>query len=99
MHVLKFGGARAGHLRRRRRQFLVTFNRMVRFSGNFSLLILMFWGNLAGAQSISQVRITGQIKNEERVTLPNTAPALVKRSVDTGRMNGGQNLGRMILQL
>jgi len=77
----------------------VTFNRIVRFSGNFSLLILMFWGNLAGAQSVSQARITGQIKNEERVTLPNTAPALVKRSVDTGRMNGGQNLGRMILQL
>jgi hypothetical protein len=77
----------------------VTFNRIVRFSGNFSLLILMFWGNLAAAQLISQARIAGQIKNEERVTLPNTAPALVKRSVDTGRMNGGQNLGRMILQL
>jgi subtilase family serine protease len=78
---------------------LVTSNRIIRFAGNFSLLILMSWGNLARAQSISQVRIVGQIKNEERVTLPNTAPALVKRSVDTGRMNGGQNLGRMILQL
>jgi subtilase family serine protease len=77
----------------------VTSNRIIRFVGNFSLLILMSWGNLARAQSISQVRIVGQIKNEERVTLPNTAPALVKRSVDTGRMNGGQNLGRMILQL
>ena len=77
----------------------MTSNRIIRFVGNFSLLILMSWGNLARAQSISQVRIVGQIKNEERVTLPNTAPALVKRSVDTGRMNGGQNLGRMILQL
>jgi hypothetical protein len=78
---------------------LGTSNRIIRFVGNFSLLILISWGNLARAQSISQARIVGQIKNEERVTLPNTAPALVKRSVETGRMNGGQNLGRMILQL
>ena len=51
------------------------------------------------AQAGPQVRIVTPIKNEVRVTLKDSTPVLVKHSVDTGRMAGGQNLGRMILLL
>jgi subtilase family serine protease len=47
----------------------------------------------------SQTRIAGAIKNEERVTLKGTTSSLLAKSQDTGRMAGGQNLGRMLLLL
>ena len=77
---------------------MLTSNRIVRWIVVLSALLLLFWGNMARAQS-AQVRIVSTIKNEERVTVPNSAPALIKRSVDTGRLPGGQSLGRMLLLL
>lgn len=50
-------------------------------------------------QTGAQARITTPIKNEVRITVKDSTPALVKHSVDAGRMAGGQNLGRMILLL
>jgi large repetitive protein len=55
---------------------------------------------LASAQTAtSQTRIASAIKNEERVTVKGTASPLIARSLETGRMAGGQDLGRMVLLL
>jgi hypothetical protein len=56
--------------------------------------------SLACAQTVtSQTRIASAIENEERVTVKGTTSPLLARSVETGRMAGDQNLGRMILLL
>jgi subtilase family serine protease len=44
-------------------------------------------------------RIVTEVKNEQRVAVEGTTPVLVAVSAETGRLSGGQNLGRMILQL
>ena len=55
---------------------------------------------LAFAQpAMCQTRITGAIKNNERVPVSGTTPSVVAQSVDAGRIPGGQNLGRMLLML
>ncbi|HEY4980100.1 MAG TPA: protease pro-enzyme activation domain-containing protein, partial [Candidatus Acidoferrum sp.] len=53
----------------------------------------------AFGQAAPQARLLNPIKNEQRVTIEKTTSPLVSRSVDTGRISGGQNLGRMILLL
>jgi hypothetical protein len=56
--------------------------------------------SVACAQTaMSQTRIVNTIKNEERVAVRGTTSSLLAKSVDTGRMAGGQNLGRMLLLL
>jgi hypothetical protein len=52
-----------------------------------------------GQTAVSQTRITNAVNNEERVPLLGSTPALLAKSMDTGRVSGGQNLGRMILML
>jgi subtilase family serine protease len=74
-------------------------NRSSRIAGVMSLLMVWAWGEAAMAQDAPQARIASTIKNEERVVLKGTTPPLLAKSVDKGRMPGGQNLGRMILQL
>jgi pro-kumamolisin-like protein/Big-like domain-containing protein len=49
--------------------------------------------------AMSQTRIVNTIKNEERVAVRGTTSPLIAKSVETGRMAGGQNLGRMLLLL
>jgi len=48
---------------------------------------------------MSQTRIAETIKNEQRVTVNRTTSPLLAKSVETGRLPGGQNLGRMLLLL
>jgi pro-kumamolisin-like protein/Big-like domain-containing protein len=76
-----------------------TNNRAVRIVAFFSLIVVMLWGYQAQAQAGAQARIVSQINDEERITVPSTTPALVKRSVDSGRVAGGEKLGRMLLLL
>jgi len=52
-----------------------------------------------GQTATAQTRITGMIKNEERVAVARTTSQLLSKSRETGRMAGGQNLGRMVLVL
>ncbi len=56
-------------------------------------------GLAIGQTAMSQTRIAGTIKNEERVTVEGTTSRLLAKSTETGRMSGGQNLNRMILLL
>lgn len=56
-------------------------------------------GLVSPQTAISQTRIAGVVNNQERVVLRGTTPALLAKSTDTGRLPGGQNLGRMILLL
>lgn len=53
----------------------------------------------AGAVAQVQSRIAGVINNEVRVALQGTISPLIRASVDTGRMPGEKNLGRMVLML
>jgi len=78
---------------------LVTSRRAVRWFAIITFLASAFAPLRLTAQTGAQARIVAPVKNEVRVTVKDTTPALVKRSVDTGRMAGGQNLGRMILLL
>jgi hypothetical protein len=78
---------------------LVTSNRFVRFTSAIVFFAIILWGNLAQAQSSGQARIDSPIKNEERVVVRGSVSPFLKASVDTGRMAGGQNLGRMVLML
>jgi subtilase family serine protease len=56
--------------------------------------------SVACAQTaMAQTRIAGTIKNEERVEVQKTTSPLLTKSTETGRMAGGQNLGRMLLLL
>jgi hypothetical protein len=70
-----------------------------RFVGFLSLLLLCGWGQKALSQARPQTRIVSEVKNEQRVAVEGTTPAFVAFSAETGRLPGGQNLGRMILQL
>jgi hypothetical protein len=66
-----------------------------RIAGIASLLLSL---TLAQA-AMSQTRIAGAINNDERMTLKGTTSTLIAKSLDTGRMAGGQTLGRMLLLL
>jgi subtilase family serine protease len=59
----------------------------------------MLLGLLSGQTAMSQTRVASVVNNEERVVLRGTTPSLLAKSTETGRMSGGQTLGRMILQL
>ena len=76
---------------------MFTFRPAVRWFALLAAIACVSSPVRTGAQSLA--RIVAPIKNEVRVTVKDSTPALVKRSVDTGRMAGGQNLGRMILSL
>jgi Pro-kumamolisin, activation domain/Bacterial Ig-like domain (group 3) len=80
-------------------QSLETSNRRVRWIVLLGIIVSFVAGSAARGQEAPQARIVNQIKNEERVAVQGSTPALVKRSVDAGRLNGGQNLGRMVLLL
>lgn len=70
-------------------------------AGTFTALGLIgvaLCGNVY-AQSTTQPRIVGQISNEQRTTIQQSVPALVKRSQDKGRLSTDQKLGRMVLLL
>jgi hypothetical protein len=69
-------------------------NRMLRVAG-FALLLSV----ACGPAAMSQARITSAIQNSERVAVAGTTPAVLANSVDTGRVPGSQNLGRMLLML
>jgi hypothetical protein len=49
--------------------------------------------------AMGQARITSAIQNGDRVPVAGTTPALLANSVETGRVPGSQNLGRMLLML
>src|ERR1700739_4460509 len=78
---------------------LFTYRRTILFSTVFSLVVAILLGNFSHAQSVAQSRIVNPIRDQQRSTLRNTTPALVKRSFDTGRMPANQKLGRMVLLL
>ena len=52
-----------------------------------------------GQNVMSQTRIAEAIRNDQRVTLSKTTSPLIAKSVEAGRLPGGQNLGRMLLLL
>ncbi len=60
-----------------------------------SLLIVF----ACGRNVMSQTRISEAIRNDQRVTLNKTTSPLIAKSVEAGRLPGGQNLGRMLLLL
>ena len=66
-----------------------------RSMGITSLLIALACGQTA----MSQTRIAETIQNEQRVTVNKTTSPLLAKSVETGRLPGGQDLGRMLLLL
>jgi Pro-kumamolisin, activation domain/Bacterial Ig-like domain (group 3) len=68
------------------------FNRIL---GIFSLLFVLS----CGQKVMPQTRIAEAIRNDQRVTLSRTTSPLIAKSVETGRLPGGQNLGRMLLLL
>jgi hypothetical protein len=74
----------------------------------FVILALILAGsnlNRAHAQMPTQTspqpqsRIVSQIRNEERVTVKGSTSPYLQASVDSGRLPGGKNLGRMLLML
>src|SRR3981081_930431 len=72
---------------------------MMRFTAAMIILGGILLGSVAQAQAQTEARILTAIKNEQRVELKGTTSPLLKASVDSGRMAGGQNLGRMLLML
>ena len=70
-------------------------NWIVRVAGIAGLLLNAAW--VPGA--MGQARITSAIQNNQRVTVAGSIPSVVAKSVDTGRVSGSQNLGRMLLML
>jgi hypothetical protein len=60
--------------------------------------LLLATGNVQ-AQTVAPSRILSSVKDEERTLVINSTSPLVKTSVDNGRMNSGQSLGRMLLML
>jgi hypothetical protein len=78
---------------------LVISDRFKRFINVVALSALVFCATQVHAQTPPQSRILSSIKNEERITVKGSTSPLVKASVDSGRMTGGQNLGRMLLML
>ena len=78
---------------------MIYWNCTRRFVGFVSLLLILGWGQAALSQALPQTRIVTEVKNEQRVAVEGTTPAFLAVSSETGRLPGGQNLGRMILQL
>jgi hypothetical protein len=78
---------------------LLNRHRAVRCFALLSFVVAIFLGNVSQAQSTSQARIVSPIRDEQRSTLRSTAPALVKRSLETGRLPTSQKLGHMVLLL
>ena len=74
-------------------------NRAVRVAAILSLIVLVVPVGIAQAQANSESRIIAQVRNEDRVIVRNSAPVLVKRSLDIGRVAASQPLGRMLLLL
>jgi hypothetical protein len=70
-----------------------------RIVGVMSLLLICGWGRVALAQAAPQERIVAIVRNEQRVAVEGTTSPLLAVSSEIGRLPGGQNLGRMILQL
>jgi Pro-kumamolisin, activation domain/Bacterial Ig-like domain (group 3) len=70
-------------------------NRFVRVVGIASLLL----SAASAPVAMGQARITSAIQNNQRVTVAESTPSVVAKSVDTGRVSGSQNLGRMLLML
>jgi len=62
-------------------------------------IVSLILGLACARTTVCQTRITGVIKNEERIPLKGTTSPLIAKSLDTGRMSRGQNLGRMLLLL
>lgn len=77
----------------------MTRNRLIRSTTLILTMAFTFCGANASAQVQAQSRILSQIKNEDRVLVKGTVSPLLKNSVDTGRLPGGHNLGRMVLLL
>ena len=75
------------------------YRNCARVVGFLSLLMVWGWGQAALSQALPQTRIVAEVKNEQRVVVEGTTPAFVAVSAETGRLPGGQSLGRMILQL
>lgn len=74
----------------------------MRFTNNFvpaRFLVMAFTALLWGSIAAPQARITSLVKPEQRITVAGTTSPLLKRSMDHGRLPGGQNLGRMVLLL
>jgi Pro-kumamolisin, activation domain/Bacterial Ig-like domain (group 3) len=78
---------------------LVISSRARQFIYIHSFFALLFAAGVVQAQTAVPSRILSSVKNEERTPIVNSASPLVKASVDNGRMNSGQNLGRMLLML
>src|ERR1700730_8424931 len=74
---------------------LICKNWIVRSVGVASVLL----GMASGQTLMSQSRIQGVTNSQERVVVKGSTSSLLARSVDAGRMSGGQNLGRMLLLL
>jgi hypothetical protein len=77
----------------------VIYRNCMRVVGFLSLLLVCGWGQTALSQGLPQTRIVAEVKNEQRVAVEGTTPPFVTVSAEMGRLPGGQNLGRMILQL
>jgi Pro-kumamolisin, activation domain/Bacterial Ig-like domain (group 3) len=67
--------------------------------GAMSLLLVWGWGQAVMSQALPQVRVLAAVKSEQKVAVAGTTSPYLARSVEMGRVPGGQNLGRMILQL
>ena len=78
---------------------MIYWNCTRRVFGFLSLLLILGWGQAALSQALPQTRIVTEVRNEQRVAVEGTTPAFLAVSSETGRLPGGQNLGRMILQL
>src|ERR1700730_4433223 len=83
----------------RRNSILVTSSRLMRCLAVVIIWAVILFGYSAQAQERDKTRILTPIKDEERVVVNGTISPLLKVSVDTGRMAGGQKLGRMLLML
>ena len=70
-------------------------NRILRVVSIATLLLMM----AAVPAAMGQARITSAIQSSDRVQVAGTTPALLANSVETGRVPGSQNLGRMLLML
>jgi Pro-kumamolisin, activation domain/Bacterial Ig-like domain (group 3) len=78
---------------------VVISKRLKQFASALSLTVFLVAAHAAQAQTQVPSRILSPIRNEERVTVAGSTSPLVERSVDNGRLAGGQNLGRMLLLL
>jgi hypothetical protein len=77
---------------------LLTSSRLTKCIVAVILCSATFCGRAVQAQE-QERRVLTQIRDEERVVVNGTTSPLLKASVDTGRMAGGEKLGRMLLML